>query len=201
MSEEKNLDLLVRKLAQDIAKQDIESAQAGHYPTLGFRASAGRNNQDLNSTNLPITDTRSLALQLSVPIYEGGGTSARTSQARYNYVAASENLELTHRSIVRLVRSSYNDVVASISTIRALQQSVVSAESALKATEAGFDVGTRTIVDLLDSTRNLYDRKRNLADARYTYITSVVNLKRAGGNLTEEDVIDINKGLISPAQK
>jgi outer membrane protein len=201
MADEKNLDLLVRKLAQDIAKQDIESARSGHLPTLGFRASAGRNNQDLNSINLPITDTRSLGLQLSIPIYEGGGTSARTSQARYNYVAASENLELTHRSIVRLVRSSYNDVVASMSTIRALQQSVISAESALKATEAGFDVGTRTIVDVLDSTRNLYDAKRNLADARYTYIASVVNLKRAGGNLSEEDVIDINKGLISPVQK
>lgn len=201
IAEEKSLDLLIRKFSKDIAKQDIDSANAGHYPTLGLRATASRDNQDLTiggvTSNLPITDGRSIALQLSVPIYEGGATSARARQARYNFVAASEDLELTHRSTVRSVRSSYNDVVASISEIRALQQSVVSAESALKATEAGFDVGTRTIVDVLDSTRNLYNAKRNLAGARYDFITSVVSLKRSAGNLTEKDVSDINRGLIA----
>lgn len=201
IAEEKSLDLLIRRFSKDIAKKDIESAQSGHLPTLSLRANATRDNQDLTrggvTSNLPITDGRSIALRLDVPIYQGGSVSARTAQARYNYVAASEDLELTHRSTVRSVRSSYNDVVASISAIRALQQSVVSAESALKATEAGFDVGTRTIVDVLDSTRNLYNAKRNLAGARYDFITSVVNLKRSAGSLTEKDVVDINKGLMA----
>lgn len=200
MAEEKNLDLLVRKFAKEIAQEDIESAQAGHLPTLSLRANASRDNTDLTTggftSSLPVTDGRSVTLSLNVPIYQGGSVSARTAQARYNYVAASEDLELTHRSTVRTVRSSYNDVVASISEIRALEQSVVSAESALKATEAGFDVGTRTIVDVLDSTRNLYNAKRNLAGARYDFITAVVNLKRAAGTLSEQDVADINKGLM-----
>jgi outer membrane protein len=96
---------------------------------------------------------------------------------------------------VRQVRSSFNDVNAAISTIRALQQSVISAESALQATEAGFDVGTRTIVDVLNSTRNLFDARRNLADARYNFITAIVSLKQAAGTLTQNDLIDINKVL------
>jgi outer membrane protein len=99
---------------------------------------------------------------------------------------------------VRQVRSSFNDVKASISTIRALEQSVVSAQSALQATEAGFDVGTRTIVDVLNSTRNLFDARRNLADARYNFIVAIVSLKQASGTLTQQDLIDINK-VLKPA--
>jgi outer membrane protein len=95
------------------------------------------------------------------------------------------------------VRTNFYDVRASIARIRALQQAVVSARSALKATEAGFEVGTRTIVDVLNSTRNLFDARRNLAQVRYGYVISVLNLKLAGGNLSEQDVIDINAGLKS----
>jgi outer membrane protein len=84
-----------------------------------------------------------------------------------------------------------------VSRIRALEQSVVSANSALKATEAGFDVGTRTIVDVLDSTRNLFDAQRNLAGARYDFIQSVVTLKQAAGTLTGEGVETLNRGLIA----
>jgi outer membrane protein len=95
------------------------------------------------------------------------------------------------------VRSSYNNVIASTSTIRALQQAVVSADSALKATEAGFDVGTRTIVDVLNSTRNQFDARQRLASARYDFISAILALKQASGNLTEQDLIDINRGLIA----
>lgn len=198
-AEDENLDLLARKFDRDIAEEDIDIARSGHLPTVTFNASASRDNTDLTifgqETQLPITNTRNFGFSLNVPLYQGNRVVAQTEQARHNYVAASENLELTHRQTVRQVRSSYNDVIAAISTIKALKQSVVSAESALKATEAGFDVGTRTIVDVLDSTRNLYDAKRNLAGARYDYITAVIALKRAAGSLSEEDLADINRGL------
>lgn len=196
IAEEKNLELMIRKLEKQIAKDDISSARAGHYPTLTLSASIGSNDTEINGDgSFPARDNDSIGLRLNVPIYEGGRTSAQTTQARYRFVAASENLELAHRSTVRSIRSSYNDVIAATSTIRALEQAVVSAESALKATEAGFDVGTRTIVDVLNSTRNLFDAKRNLAGARYDFITSVLALKNAAGNLTEQDLIDINRGL------
>ena len=199
MAEDKNLALLVDRLAMDIAKEDISSARAGHLPTLGLNASAGRTKSDIESEgrdiSLPSLDDYSIGVQLNVPIFQGLRVSSQTDQARYQYVAASQQAEQTYRETVQSVRSSYNDVKAAISTIRALEQAVVSAESALKATEAGFDVGTRTIVDVLDSTRNLFDARRNLSGARYDFIQSVVDLKEAAGTLTNEDIEQINRGL------
>ncbi|AWL11078.1 Outer membrane protein TolC [Saliniradius amylolyticus] len=198
-AEQQNLALLASKLAKDIAEDDIDSARAGHYPTLSLRASKSSSSSEIEvggqTTDLPTTDSESIGLSLNVPIYSGGRTSALTERARHQYVMASEDLELTYRDTIRSVRSSYNDVIASISTIKALKQAVVSAESALKATEAGFEVGTRTIVDVLNSTRNLYNAKRNLAEARYNYILGTFQLKKAAGNLSEQDIIAINRGL------
>jgi outer membrane protein len=200
IAEERNLDLMVRNFAKDIAKDDISSARAGHFPTLSLGASYGRNDTEINGNDgFPARDNNSLSLTLRVPIYSGGSVSAQTAQARYRFVAASEDLELAYRSTVRSVRSAYNDVIAATSTIRALQQAVVSADSALKATEAGFDVGTRTIVDVLNSTRNQFDARQRLASARYDFISAILDLKRASGNLTEQDLVDINRGLMPVA--
>lgn len=202
IAKDSNLDLLVQRFAKDLAKEDIDLVKSGHYPTLGLRASYGRNNSEQTfngvTTKPPSLDNQSITLSASIPIYQGGSVTANTERARANYVVASENLELTYRQTVRQVRSSFNDVKASISTIRALEQSVVSAESALKATEAGFDVGTRTIVDVLNSTRNLFDARRNLADARYNFVVAIVSLKQAAGTLTEADLNDINR-VLKPA--
>lgn len=203
LAEDSNFDLLVQRFAKDIAMEDIESARAGHYPTLSFSASidkTDRTNEVQNSAPQDTTsNSQTLGLSLNVPIYSGGRTSTSTDQARSRYVIASENLELVYRQTVRSVRSSYNDVKATVSTIRALEQSVVSADSALKATEAGFDVGTRTIVDVLNSTRNLFDARRNLADARYNFVSAIINLKRAAGTLTEDDLLAINR-VMKPAK-
>jgi outer membrane protein len=197
IAEEKNLDLMVRNIAKNIAKEDIASARAGHYPTLSLSGRYGKTiDEEVNGLSFPSTDSNSIGLTLNVPIYSGGSVNAQTAQARYRFVAASEDLELSHRSTVRSVRSSYNDVIAATSTIRALQQAVVSADSALKATEAGFDVGTRTIVDVLNSTRNQFDARQRLASARYDFISAILDLKRASGNLTEQDLVDINRGLM-----
>jgi outer membrane protein len=196
IAEEMNLDLMVRNIAKEIAKEDISSARAGHLPTLSLSGSYGRNDSDTNGINFPATDSNSIGITLNVPIYSGGAVNAQTAQARYRFVAASEDLELAYRSTVRSVRSAYNDVIAATSTIRALQQAVVSADSALKATEAGFDVGTRTIVDVLNSTRNQFDARQRLASARYDFISAILDLKRASGNLTEQDLVDINRGLM-----
>lgn len=195
LAKESNLTLLAQRLAKDIAKEDIDAATSGHYPTLSLNASMDQTDNTFNDFDLPTTDSESIGITLNIPIYEGGATQIGVERARSNYVIASENLELTYRQTVRSVRSSFNAVKASISRIRALEQSVVSADSALKATEAGFDVGTRTIVDVLNSTRNLFDARRNLADARYGFISAIVNLKASAGTLTEQDLKDINKVL------
>lgn len=143
----------------------------------------------------PDLDSSSIGVTLNVPIYSGGATSSAVRQAQSSYVAASQDLNSAYRQVVRNTRNAYNTVVAGVSAIKALEQSVISAESALKATEAGFEVGTRTIVDVLNSTRNLYNAKRNLSSTRYGYIQAILLLKRFGGTISEQDVSDINKGL------
>jgi outer membrane protein len=204
LAEDKSLDLIAQKVNADISKENINIAQAGHYPTLDLngrygsakdKSSLSAANGSLDFPDTPYYDNQSIGITFTVPIYSGGATSSLVRQAQQNYVAASQDLELAHRSVVRNVRTAYNAVNAAISAIKSLEQSVLSAESALKATEAGFEVGTRTIVDVLNSTQNLYNAKRNLSSTRYSYIESVLALKRAGGTISEQDIADISRGL------
>ena len=205
LAEQLNLSLKANKLALEIAQNDIDKAVAGHYPTVSLDASYGTSDNTTENTfagqtqktNLPRLDSKQIGLNLRVPLYSGGATTAQTSVARANYVVASQDLELSYRTAVRQVRSSFNDINANIATIRALEQAVISAESALNATEAGFEVGTRTIVDVLQSTRNLFEARRNLSGARYNYIIAILTLKQAAGNLSEQDLQAINQALAS----
>ena len=196
-AEQKNLSLLASRISQDIAKDNISLASSGHLPSLTLDGNYGLAEQT-NSSNSALdydADNLNIGLNLVVPLYTGGNTTSLTKQAEYNYVAASEDLEATYRSVVKDVRAFNNNITASIGALRAYEQSVVSAQSALEATEAGFDVGTRTIVDVLDSTRRLYDANKNLSDARYNYILSVLQLRQAVGTLSEQDIVDVNAGL------
>ena len=194
-AEAKNLDLIAEKINVDIAKENINIARAGHYPSLDLNGDFTSRDTDTGNINTTALDSHSIGIKLTVPIYSGGSISSSVRQAQSNYVVASQNLAQSHRNVVRNTRSAYNTVIAAVSAIKSLEQAVVSAQSALKATEAGFEVGTRTIVDVLNSTRNLYNAKRNLSSTRYDYIQSVLTLKRAGGTITEKDLIDINQGL------
>ena len=205
-AEAKNLDLIAAKVGIDLAKDNINVARSGHYPTLDLRGNWGSGKsqtsviaqgatQDFDET--PFFDSYSIGVTLNVPIYSGGAIQSSVRQAQSRFVLASQDLMQTHRGVVRTTRNAYNTVVATISGIKALEQSVLSAKKALEATEAGFEVGTRTIVDVLDSTRNLYNAKRNLSSTRYAYIQNVLLLKRAGGTITDNDITAINSGLMA----
>ncbi|WP_285164082.1 outer membrane channel protein TolC [Shewanella goraebulensis] len=195
MAETNSIDLMTQRIGRDIASKTIELYKAGHMPSLsldaGYTKGFEQQNPDIdyNNTNIAVT--------LSVPLFEGFKVTSQVKQAQFQYVEASEKLEQVHRGVVKDVRNNFNNVGASISSIRAYEQSVISSESALKATQAGFEVGTRTIVDVLNRTRDLYDSKRQLSDARYGYINSILALKQAAGTLSEDDIISINNGLIA----
>ena len=196
-AQQKNLSLLSARIAQDVAKDNISLQSSGHLPSLTLDGGYSYTDLDksaYDSTN-GTTNDFNIGLNLSVPLYTGGATTSLTKQAEFNYVAASQQLEATYRSVVKDVRAFNNNISASIGALRAYEQTVVSAKSALEATEAGFDVGTRTIVDVLDSTRRLYDANKNLSNARYDYILSVLQLRQAVGTLSEQDILDINAGL------
>ena len=195
-AQQKNLSLLTARIAQDVAKDNISLASSGHLPSLtldgGYKYGDESND---NSNSQGDYNDFNVGINLNVPLYSGGKTTSKTKQAEFAYVAASQDLEQTYRSVVKDVRAFNNNINASIGALRAYEQSVISAKSALEATEAGFDVGTRTIVDVLDSTRRLYDANKNLSNARYDYVLSVLQLRQAVGTLSEQDILDINAGL------
>ncbi|MGR5287262.1 outer membrane channel protein TolC [Vibrio maritimus] len=194
----KNLDLLSARIGQDIAKDNITLASSGHLPKLtldGGYNYGNERNQNNPSSVFDSNNAFNAGINLSVPLYTGGNITSQTKQAEFAYVEASEQLEQTYRSVVRNVRANNNNINSSIGAIRAFEQTVISAESALEATKAGFDVGTRTIVDVLEATQALYDAESNLSDARYDYIVSVLNLRQSVGTLSEQDIVDINAGL------
>lgn len=197
-AEAKNLSLISQKISVDISKDSINTARAGHYPTIDLKGRYSKSDIDDQLMPSPTVDfnSQSIGIEINVPLYTGGAITSSVRQAQSNYVAASQDLSKTHRNVVRSTRNAYNTVIAAVSAIKSLEQSVISAESALRATEAGMDVGIRTIVDVLDSTRNLYNAKRNLSSTRYSYIQAILSLKQAAGTITEQDLVDVNNGLL-----
>ena len=204
-AEKRNLALLQARLSQDLAREQIRYAETGHMPTVGLTASTGVSNttysgSKTNSTQYDDSDMgqNKIGLNFSLPLYTGGSVNSQVKQAQYNFVGASEQLESAHRSVVQTVRSSFNNVNASISTINAYKQAVVSAQSSLDAMEAGYSVGTRTIVDVLDATTTLYNAKQQLSSARYNYLINQLNIKSALGTLNEQDLVALNGTLGKP---
>ncbi|MEZ2587095.1 outer membrane channel protein TolC [Kluyvera intermedia] len=204
-AENRNLSLLQARLSQDLAREQIRLAQDGHLPTLDLTASTGVSNTSYsgsktNSGNFNDTDAgqNKVGLSFSLPLYQGGMVNSQVKQAQYNFVGASEQLESAHRSVVQTVRSSFNNVNASISSINAYKQAVISAQSSLDAMEAGYSVGTRTIVDVLDATTTLYNAKQQLSSARYNYLINQLNIKNALGTLNEQDLLALNNTLGKP---
>ncbi|MFK8260500.1 outer membrane channel protein TolC [Erwinia sp. AnSW2-5] len=200
-AESRNLSLLSARLSQDLAREQIRSSETGHMPTLDLTASTGLSNNryggDRASANNTdnITGSNQVGLSFNLPLYSGGAVSSQVKQAQYAFVAASEQLESAHRSAIQTVRSSFNNVNASISSINAYKQAVISAQSSLDAMEAGYSVGTRTIVDVLDATTTLYNAKQQLANARYSYMINQLNIKSALGTLNEQDLQTLNNHL------
>ncbi|WP_139540496.1 outer membrane channel protein TolC [Klebsiella spallanzanii] len=201
-AENRNLSLLQARLSQDLAREQIRQAQDGHLPTLNLNASSGVSNNRYSGSKSTTPDNdagqNKIGLSFSLPLYQGGMVNSQVKQAQYNFVGASEQLESAHRSVVQTVRSSFNNVNASISSINAYKQAVVSAQSSLDAMEAGYSVGTRTIVDVLDATTTLYNAKQQLSNARYNYLINQLNIKSALGTLNEQDLVALNNTLGKP---
>lgn len=201
-AEARNLSLLSARLSQDLAREQIKYAQTGYMPTIDMSASTGITNTKNNGSRNTSPDSdigqNKIGVSFNLPIYSGGATNSQVKQAQYSFVGASEQLESSHRTVVQTVRSSYNNVNASISSINAYKQAVISAQSSLDAMEAGYQVGTRTIVDVLDATTTLYDAKRQLSDARYTYLINQLNIKSALGTLNQNDLLTLNGALGQP---
>lgn len=191
---ENSLALKAANFGLDIAKQEITRRKAGHYPTLGLSAEVGVQDDSGGFSEGASSDTI-LALALKLPLYTGGRTSASVTEARLLYRQAETNVELQKREAVRQARASYLNVIAGISRVQALKQALASSQSAVDATDAGYEVGTRTAVDVLLALRDTYRAQRDYAQSRYDYILSTFRLKQAAGILSSRDLKEINDWL------
>jgi outer membrane protein len=208
---DQNLQLTSARLGADIASENIAIARAGHYPTLDLVAGKSGSNttgdqvQALSGGGLPSqvfpltananSSDKQIGLQMTFPIFSGGGTSARVREAVYRQRAAREHLELTARETGRAARDAFQGVVSDISHVRALRQALESADVALKATDAGYEVGTRTAVDVLLARQRLYQAQSDYLKSRYDYVVDVLTLEQAAGTLDETRLGRVNGWL------
>jgi len=214
---EQNLDVIAARLGVDLAKRDVKIAQAGYMPTVDLFAQYGESNRDATQTNQsfdpsgtlgtgdPVrgsadseTENDAVGLRVNVPIFKSGGTNSRVREQVYLHRASREKLEGSQRAAERETRDSYLGVLAEKARVSALKQAVKSNQTALEATEAGFEVGTRTTVDVLDARRRLFESQRDYARARYDYLINLVKLKSAAGVLVPQDLNAINGYLTTP---
>jgi len=193
---ENNLAIRARREATEVAKQEVERQRAGHYPSLNLLVN--HNRRDAGSTLFgggSDVETTDVMLRLSVPIFEGGLTTAVTREAAFRYQKSLEDLEQERRGNERVTRSAYDGTVSGVSLVQALKQSVISQESALEAKEQGYRSGLFTILPVLDAQRDLYLARRDYAQARYDYLFNRLRLKQAAGTLSEADLINVGSAL------
>ena len=203
-----NFALKVAKHAKEAADNNAQSKKYEHMPTLtgsmsyydnhstsGFRGTDLSTHQTFTSPSDSDQDGHSIGVQLNVPIFTGGLISAERRQAFQQSVQASENHISTQRNTVQQTRSQHLQVLTNTARVNARNQSITSATSALEATQAGYEAGTRNIVDVLLAQRVLYQAKRDYANARYDYIDNLLQLKEVAGQLSPEDIYQLNAWL------
>jgi len=214
---EQNLDVIAARLGVDIAKRNVKIAQSGYMPTVDLFAQRFQTDSNATArTRVPSEfqnpDTPppppfpadidrtldSVGLRVNVPIFKGGSTRARVREQVHLHRAERERLEGAMRAAERNTRDAYLGVLAEKARVRALKQAVNSSQTALEATEAGFEVGTRTTVDVLNGRQSLFEARRDYARSRYDYLVNVVRLKSAAGILVAEDLTKINSLLTEP---
>ncbi len=197
-----NPAIISARMNVEIAEATTRLQRSGHLPTLDLVASyTNFTNKEyilrddfqrpIATTDLTNKDTQ-IGLRLSVPIYQGGFVSSRTRQSRYLLNAVNEDLDLRQRAVVRATNNAYRAVIAGIEQVKAFNQAMVSAESALEATQAGFEVGTRTIVDVLIAQQRYFQAQRDNSLARHTYVVDHLRLKAAAGTLVKADLEKVN---------
>ena len=197
LAEKQAYAVVIQDAATQIASLQNKIARYGHYPTVDLVGSYQQTEQTGStiSANSSQLNSGVFGLQLSVPIYQGGAISSREREAAANYAKAKQDLENARRASVLSAQQSYLSVINGVAQVRALEQALVSSQSALDSNKLGYEVGVRINIDVLNAQQQLYSTRRDLAVARYNTITSHLRLKAAAGSLREEDLEEVNRAL------
>ncbi|HEX2565237.1 MAG TPA: TolC family outer membrane protein [Burkholderiales bacterium] len=197
ISEKQGYPVLIQEAATGVANLEVKRNAAAHRPTVDLVASYGLTNQSasqLSAVPSNIT-TGVVGVQLGVPIYQGGLITSREREAAANYEKARQDLDNARRTSALQTRQTYLSVINGIAQVGALEQALVSSQSALDSNKLGYEVGVRINIDVLNSQQQLFSTRRDLAVARYNTITAHLRLKAAAGSLREEDLEEVNRAL------
>jgi len=195
---EYNRDLIAAQQNLNAARFERDKNARRGYPTLDLVARYSDN--DINTDNQFRQDASrtdlTVSLQLEIPIYTGGRISSEQARSTSEFVSAKNTVLLQNRLATQQARTAYLDVVSGISQVKAFKQALASTNIALEATQAGFDVGTRTSVDVLISVRETFRAQLEYAASRYEFVLNSLRLRQAAGILQEDDLFAINRRLI-----
>lgn len=195
-AEQQNFSVRVQEAGLEIANREIERLRSGHYPTLNMVGIMSGNSSSIAATGIVNTNTdtnsRSIGLQLAVPLYAGGSVNSQVRQAVALQEKARQDLESSRRTAALQARQSYLGVTNGMAQVRALEAALVSSQSSLDSNKLGYEVGVRINIDVLNAQQQLFSTKRDLSKARYDTLINGFKLKAAAGSLTEEDVARIN---------
>jgi len=193
---EQNPQLLAARAAATTAREEVRVQRSGHYPTVDLTANYSYRENRFGGITPLERDDSAVGLELNLPLYQGGRVSSQTREFRYRYSQALEEQVRQQRAVERQTRDNYRGVISGISRVNALARAIQSNEKAYEAAQAGFDVGTRDIVDVLDAQRELLGARRDHARSRYDYLLSTLRLKQAAGILQESDLVQVNEWLV-----
>ena len=193
-----NLAVKIAQYNSEIASLEIERQRAGHLPTLdlvgSYNAQASNGSTQIGTTG----DSRQaiIGLALTVPLYEGGFIDSRVRQAIAQQENARQNLELARRNALFSAQTGFTGVNSAAASVKAFEQALVSANTAYESNKTGQEVGVRTNLDVLNTQQNVFQRRRDLAQAFFNYLLGVLRLKSAVGTLSIDDLQDVNRRLL-----
>lgn len=189
-----NMRIATAQLEHEAADHRVDKEKAAYYPTVDLNGTLG-----YNAYGYPFgasqSQIASITLDMNWTLYQGGRSASNIRQARHYIEASKHNLERVEREVLSQTRNAFLGVLASISHVKALGQAVNSAAGAAKATEAGFEVGTRSAVEVIDAKLELFRAQRDYASTRYDYLLNTLRLKAAVGLLTVDDLEQLNQWL------
>ena len=196
VAEAQNPQIKVQEQSVDIATQEIDRAHAGHYPTIDAVASFtdNRSNGGVNGIGSDQTNV-TIGLKLEIPLYQGGSVSSKEREAASNQQKAKDDVDLARRNADFQTRQAFLTVASTVAQVKAYEQALASSQSSMDSTSLGYEVGVRTSVDVLNSQQQLFSAKRDLLEARYTWMLSVIRLKAAAGVLKIEDFAETDSML------
>ncbi|HAG96310.1 MAG: hypothetical protein CMK83_11930 [Pseudomonadales bacterium] len=194
-----NANLQAAIYAAEAAQQNYKSQRGKHAPTLDLVGTHNYSSTDAQSLatggTSPDTTSNIIGLELEIPLYSGGAISASRRQSQYQFLAAQDLEHQARRETIQDVTNFYQLTIANVAEVTARKQSTNSAKVALEATQAGYEAGTRTIVDVLNVQRNLFQNERDYTNARFDYVLNSLRLKRVAGMLTEEELLTLEQWM------